>query len=192
MARNTTAAQNAQETPELKVPENADQKLDQEAAKLEKQVEETQGNAGIQEMMRAMMELKNQIAGLQKDLDAQKKENEELKKNSVYSPSPYGSKTDRERVYDACVAAEKAGLDPWTVKISVLAPRIGKGEDSYWLSTNGKNMAVPADDRYYDLALPFAESMVNEISARKRAADMIDKLEVYDPVNNPHPVEKIV
>ena len=181
-----------EKAPELTVAENADQEPEQEAGKLEKQAQETQANAGIQEMMQAMMELKNQIAGLQKDLDEQKKENEELKKNSVYSPSPYGSKTDRERVWDACIAAEKAGLDPWTVKISVLAPRIGKGDDSYWLSTNGRNMGVPADDRYYDLELPFAESLVNEISARKRAADMIDKLEVYDPVNNPHPVEKIV
>ena len=186
MARNTTAAQKAQEN----IPEVNDRELEQEAGKLETMAQNAQG-AGMDQMMQAMLELKVQIAGLQKDLDAQKKENEELKKNSVYSPSPYGSKTDRERVWDACIAAEKAGLDPWTVKISVLAPRIGKGEDSYWLSTNGRNMGVPADDRYYDLELPFAESLENEISARKRAADMIDKLEVYDPVNNPHPVETI-
>lgn len=187
MARNTTAAQKAQEN----IPEVNDRELEQEAGKLETMAQNTQG-AGMDQMMQALLDLKAQIAGLQKDLDAQKKENEELKKNSVYSPSPYGGKTDFERVQEACKKAAEDGVDPWTVKISVLAPRIGKGEDSYWLSTNGQNVALPANDRYFEMALPFAENLENEIEARKRAADMIDKMEVYDPKENPHPVEKIV
>jgi len=152
----------------------------------------TQGNAGDDGMMQAMQELKAQIAALQKDLESQKKENAELKKNSIGSSSPYGGKTDAERVADACGQAEADHADPWGVKISVLAPRIGKGEDSYWLCVNGRSIQVPANDRYYELALPFAECLVNEIEARKRAADYIDQIEVFDPKDNPHPVEKIV
>ena len=153
---------------------------------------EAQGTAADADMMQAMKDLQAQIASLQKDLDSQKKENAELKKNSVYSSSPYGGKTDRERVVDACMQAETEKQDPWGQKISVLAPRIGKGEDSYWLCVNGRSIQVPANDRYYELALPFAECLVNEIEARKKAADYIDQIEVFDPKENPHPVEKIV
>ena len=187
MARNTTAAQKAQEN----IPEVNDQELEKEAGKLETMAQGAQGT-GMDQMLQAMMDLKSQIAGLQKDLDDQKKENEELKKNSVYSPSPQGSMSDLERVHVACRKAAEDGVDPWTVKISVLSPRIGKGEDSYWLCINGKSVQVPANDRYFEMALPYAECLVNEIEARYRAADMIDKLEVYDPELNPHPVEKIV
>lgn len=144
------------------------------------------------DMVQAMKDLKNQIAALQKDLDTQKKENAELKKNSVHSSSPYGGKSDYERVQEACRQADAEGVDPWGTKISVLAPRIGKGEDSYWLCINGRSIQVPANDRYYELALPFAECLVNEVQARNRASDYIDKIEVFDPKDNPHPVEKIV
>ena len=187
MARNTTEAQKAQEN----IPEVNDRELEQEAGKLETMAQNAQG-AGMDQMMQAMLELKAQIAGLQKDLDAQKKENEELKKNSVYSPSPMGGRSDWDRVHDACRQVAENHEDPWSVKISVLSPRIGKGEDAYWLCINGKSVAIPANDRYFEMALPFAECLVNEIEARYRAADMIDKMEVYDPKENPHPVEKIV
>ena len=53
-----------------------------------------------------------------------------------------------------------------------------------------KSVQVPANDRYYELALPFAQCMVDEIAARTRAADYADKIEVYDPVLNPKPAEK--
>ena len=89
----------------------------------------------------------------------------------------------------ACEQADRDGVDPWTVKISVLAPRIGKGEDSFWLCVNGKSMQVPANDRYFELALPWADDLVEEIRARYRAADFADSIQVYDPKENPHPAE---
>ena len=100
--------------------------------------------------------------------------------------------SEREKVSGAIKDIIDAETDPWGIKISVLAPRIGKGEDSYWLRVNGRSVQVPANDRYFELALPFAECLVNEISARHFAADYIDTIEVYDPKTNPHPVEKIV
>ena len=144
------------------------------------------------EVLQAMQDLKKELSSLKSELAAQKKENEELKKNSVRSSSPYGGESDAQRVANACKEAAEAGKDPWGIKISVLAPRIGKGEDSYWLCVNGRSVQVPANDRYFELALPFAECLVNEISARHFAADYIDTIEVFDPKTNPHPVEKIV
>lgn len=132
-----------------------------------------------------------QMLAMQKEIERLKKENEQLKVNSVFSASPMGGESDCERVQRACEAAAKAGKDPWDIKISVQASRIGKGEDSYWLCVNGKSMQVPANDRYYDLALPLAQCLVDEIRSRTRAADYVDSIQVYDPKENPHPVEKI-
>ena len=133
-----------------------------------------------------------QMLAMKKEIERLKKENEQLKVNSVYSGSPTGGESDSERVYKACEQAAKAGKDPWDVKISVQAQRIGKGEDSYWLCVNGRTMQVPANDRYYDLPLPLAQCLVDEIRSRYRAADFADGIQVYDPNENPHPVEKIV
>lgn len=162
--------------PVLEVPENEDAELEQESDKLEKMAETSTPNQQMLAMMAEMERLK--------------KENEALKKNSVYSPSAEGGASDRERVAKACQDAAEKGLDPWGIKISVLAPRIGKGEDSYWLCVNTRSIAVPATDRYFELALPFAQCLVDEIAARNRAADYADKIEVYDPVLNPKPAEK--
>lgn len=131
-----------------------------------------------------------QMLKMQAEIERLKKENERLKQNSVYSASPMGSASDYERVQAACEKAAADGVDPWTVKISVLAARIGKGEDSYWLCVNGKTMQVPANERYYELALPLAQCLVDEIQARRKAADFADSIQVYDPKENPHPVEK--
>ena len=128
---------------------------------------------------------------MQAEIERLKKENEQLKINSIYSGSPAGSESDVERVRRACEQADRDGVDPWTVKISVLAQRIGKGEDSYWLCVNGKSMQVPANDRYYELALPFAQCLVDEIRSRYRAADFAGSIQVYDPKDNPHPVDNI-
>ena len=133
-----------------------------------------------------------QMLAMQAEIERLKKENEQLKVNSVYSGSPAGGESDSERVHRACEQAAKDGKDPWDVKISVQAQRIGKGEDSYWLCVNGRSMQVPANDRYYDLALPFAQCLVDEIRSRYRAADYADSIQVYDPKENPHPVEQIV
>lgn len=133
-----------------------------------------------------------QMLKMQAEIARLKEENETLRKNSVHSSSPYGSGSDRERVAKACQEAAEKNLDPWKIKISVLAQRIGKGEDSYWLCVNGQSLQVPANDRYYEMALPFAQCMVDEIGARHRAEDYIDSIEVYDPKDNPKPADKVV
>lgn len=145
-----------------------------------------------QDMMQQMQQMQKQMAELQKELTAQKKENEKLRMNTVGSANPYGGESDSERVAKACKEAAENGQDAWQIKIGVLAQRIGKGEDSYWLCVNGQSIQVPANDRYYELALPFAQCLVDEIAARHRAADYIDQIEVFDPKTNPHPVEKVV
>ena len=166
----------------------ADEKTKNETKEPEKGAQDQTMN----EMLQAMMQMKEELSGLKSELEAQKKENEVLRRNSVHSTSPMGSESDYERVQKACMDAAKENVDPWNIKISVLSPRIGKGEDSYWLCVNGKSVQVPANDRYFELALPFAQCLVDEIKARYRAADFADSIQVYDPKENPHPVEKIV
>ena len=161
-------------TPALEVPEKEDAALE---------AEETARVPGPQDGPDP------QMLKMQAEIERLKKENEQLKKNSVYSSSPTGYEGDYERVKKACKQAAEDGVDPWTVKISVLAPRIGKGEDSFWLCVNGKSMQVPANDRYFELALPWADDLVEEIRARYRAADFADSIQVYDPKENPHPAE---
>lgn len=138
-----------------------------------------------------LQEMQDEIRRLKGQLDEQKKANAELKRNSIYSPSPYGSAGDYERVKEASAEAAEKGENPWTIKISVKAPRIGKGEDSYWLSVNGRTMQVPANEKYFEMALPFAECLVEEIRNRNRAADYVDGIEVYDPETNPRKADNV-
>ena len=155
-----------------------DQQLEKESGKPEK--------AGQQDQQMAMMQqMQQSMAQLMKKLDNLEKENEELKKNSVGTSSPFGGKDDYERVKDACEKAAAEGLDPWTVKISVRAPYKGKKEDpNYWLSVNAKTIGIPANDRYYELALPFAQCLEDMIRAEKRASEFIDGIEEFDPVTH--------
>lgn len=160
--------------------------------KTETKEPEKNQDAAMNEMLQTMQQLKAELDGLKGELDKEKAENEILRRNSVHSSSPMGAESDYERVRRACEEAAAKDVDPWKIKISVLAPRIGKGEDSYWLCVNGKSIQVPANDRYYELALPFAQCLTDEVRARYRAADFADSIQVYDPKENPHPVEKIV
>lgn len=121
-------------------------------------------------------------------LTAQAKEIEKLKAQLAEM-----KKANRTPMDDAAVvkkAAEesaKAGVDPWEVTVNIRAPRRPGREDPwYWISVNGRSVQIPADDRYYDIKLPWAEAMINSLQAEKRAADFQDGLEVYDPVTNPH------
>ena len=171
MASKKSAAQEAPEIVETEV--------------IEEEIEQVKGPGPLDEP-------NPQMLAMQAEIERLKKENEQLKINSVYSSSPTGGMTDSERVHQACEQAAKDGKDPWDVKISVQAQRIGKGEDSYWLCVNGHSMQVPANDRYYDLALPLAQCLVDEIRSRYRAEDYKDSIQVYDPKENPHPVERIV
>jgi hypothetical protein len=150
------------------IPEN-------EEARTETENDRVQMMANTQAELKAMKEA---YAALQK-------ENAELKKNSIYSPSPFGSEGDYERVQKACAEAAEKGEDPWKTKISVKAPRIGKGEDSYWLSVNGRTVQIPANEKYFELALPFAQCLVDEIKNRNFSNDYVDSIEVFDPKDNP-------
>jgi hypothetical protein len=123
---------------------------------------------------------------MQQELERLRKENEALKKNSVAASTPFGGKSDYERVQEACEAAAAAGKDAWTEKISIRAPRRPAKEDPwYWLSINGRTIQVPANDKYFELALPFAEALVNMITSEYRASDYIESIEDYDPITNP-------
>lgn len=158
-----------------------DQQLEKESGKLEEMAEKAQQN----QQMAMMQQMQQSMAQLMKKLDNLEKENEELKKNSVGTSSPFGGKDDYERVKDACEKAAAEGLDPWTVKISVRAPYKGKKEDpNYWLSVNAKTIGIPANDRYYELALPFAQCLEDMIRAEKRASEFIDGIEEFDPVTH--------
>ena len=147
--------------------------------------EEVSEEKALEQEAEAIAKMRAEMEAQQARLDALQKENEQLKKNSIYSSSPFGGAQDYERVHKACEEAAKAGEDPWEIKISVNAPRIGKGEESYWLCVNGRSIAVPANNRYYELALPFAQCLVDEIRNRYRAEDYADSIENYDPVTHP-------
>lgn len=129
----------------------------------------------------------NEVAKLKAQLNAMKAENERLKQNSVAGGGAAGGKSDYERVKEACDKAAAEGADEWQIKIGVRAPRRPAKEDPfYWLSVNGQTIQVPATDKYYDLALPFADALVNMIQAEWFANDFADNIEDFDPVTNPH------
>lgn len=126
-------------------------------------------------------------AALQAELERLRKENEQLRLSSVRSADASGGKSDYERVQEAVAKAAEEKADAWSIKISVRAPRKPAKEDPfYWLSINGRTIQIPATDKYYELALPFAAALVDMIQAEWRANDYIDNMEVFDPVNNPH------
>lgn len=126
------------------------------------------------------------LEAIQKQLEELKKENAELKKNQVGSHSPLGGMSDYERVQAVCKENAENGGDPWAEKISIRAPRKSMKDDNfYWLQVNGRSLQVPANDKYFEMALPFAECLVNMIEADNRASDYIDGIEAYDPVSNP-------
>ena len=132
-------------------------------------------------------EMSSAAAAMQAELERLRKENEQLRMNSVGASSAAGAKSDYERVQDACRKAAEEGADAWSIKISVRAPRKPAKEDPfYWLSINGRTIQIPATDKYYEMALPFAANLRDMIQAAWRANDFADNMEVFDPVNNPH------
>ena len=97
-------------------------------------------------------------------------------------------RSDYERVKQACEEAAAAGIDPWTLTIEIMVPHREKTEDPwYWINVNGLSVQIPANDRYQEIKLPWADVLVETLRAEKRALDYQDTLEVYDPVTNPHP-----
>lgn len=128
-----------------------------------------------------------ETAKLKAELEALKKENERLRQNSVAAYGVQGARSDYERVKAASIKAAQEGADEWGIRISIRAPRRPAKEDPfYWLSVNGRTVQVPANDRYYDLTLPFANCLVDMIASEWFANDYADSIEEFDPVTNPH------
>ena len=107
-------------------------------------------------------------------------------------PAPVARKTDKENVQEAIQQAIAEHRNLWDVKIAVRSrPRVGTTEKHYWMGVNGRFMALPADDKYYELPLPFAECLVNAMDAERFVKDYADKnIQVYDLISNPHAEEK--
>ena len=140
-----------------------------------------------EEMLEKERDEKQMLANMQAELAALKKENERLKQNSVAAYGPAGAKSDYERVQEACKKAAEEGKDSWSIMISIRAPRRPAKEDPfYWLSVNGRTLQVPANDKYFEMALPFAACLTEMIAAEWFANDFADSIEEYDPVTNPH------
>ena len=158
--------------PELKVPENEDKELEAVAEKSE-QIAKKAAESD---------------AEMQKKLQAQAAEIEKLKAQLAQNNRPTNrTQNDAEVVRQAAQEAAEKGLDPWDVKVTVRVPHRQRNEDPwYWVNINGRAAQIPADDRYQEMALPFAETLLNSLEAERMAAEYQDGIEVYDPVTNPH------
>ena len=120
-------------------------------------------------------------------LKAQQAEIERLKAQLAAAQARPVAQNDAEVVKAASREAAENGVDPWTVTVNVRSPRRpGKEDPWYWLQVNGLSVQIPADDRRYDLKLPWAECLMNSLDAERYAAEFQDSIEVYDPVTNPH------
>ena len=159
---------------EMKVPAEEDKDLKGTAAKSDELL--AQALAKMEEQQKVIEQMQKQLA--------------EAQKQSAGS-GPIKRKTDREIVREADEKAIQDGVDPWTVKVPVRSrPRTGTTEKHYWLGVNGRFMALPADDHYYDLPLPFAQALVKAMDAENFVKDYADKnIKVYDLINNPHEEE---
>lgn len=153
--------------PALEIPEDEEKELAEESEKLETMTQDA----------------------LKAELEKMRAENERLKlaAKANATGNPYGGATDWERVHEACDLAAAQGIDPWTIKIGIKAPRRPAKEDPwYWLNVNGRSIQVPANERIFELELPWAQMLVDMIAAEWRASDYQDSIEVFDPVTNPH------
>ena len=121
-------------------------------------------------------------------LKAQQAEIEKLKAQLAKAQSMVpAAQNDFEAVKTAVRLAAEQGVDPWSVTVNVRSPRRPGREDPwYWLCVNNNSVQLPADDRRYDLKLPWAECLMNSLDAERYAAEFQDSIEVYDPVTNPH------
>lgn len=160
-------------TPAANEQENSSQTPEESAVKAQDIQEQ------IQQMQKIMQEQKDMIDKLNKELVAER------------SKAAVPRRTDKARVQEAIQQAIAEGKNTWDVKIPVRArPRQGTTEKHYWLGVNGRFLAVPADDKYYDLSLPFAECLVNAMDAEIFVKDYADKIQVHDLISNPHEEEK--
>jgi len=128
--------------------------------------------------------------GNEAKLKAQQAEIAKLKKQlaeAQQAKPAVRNRDDAEAIRQAAREAVEAGKDPWTITVPVRSPRrSGKEDPWYWICVNGQGVQIPADDRYHDVKLPWAEVLVDMLAAERSAEDFQDSIEVYDPVTNPH------
>ena len=100
----------------------------------------------------------------------------------------YRAGRDADVVAKASEEAQAAGVDPWTVKVSVRVPeRRDTTERSYWICVNGRSVQLPANNQYQEMRLPFAEALMNALQADRYAQQFADQqIQVYDPITNPN------
>lgn len=135
-------------------------------------------------------ELLKQSEDQRLEIERLKKELEEAKKSAKAGSEGY-RQTDKQRVQEAIRKAIAEGKSMWDVKVPVRArPRTGTTEKHYWLGVNGRFVALPADDKYHELSLPWAECLINAIDAETFAREEADKIQVYDLISNPHEEER--
>ena len=141
---------------------------------------------GEEQLLEQPAEEAQQEAGGDAQLKAQEKEIERLRAQ-IAQMKRRPAQNDAEVVKEATRQAAESGVDPWTVTVNIRSPRRPGREDPwYWLSVNGKSVQIPADDRRYDVKLPWAEALMNSLEAERYAAEFQDNIEVFDPVTNPH------
>lgn len=98
------------------------------------------------------------------------------------------SKSDKQIVEEAIEKCIRDGVDPWTVTVPIrVKVRRDTNEKSYWLCVNGRTCAVPADDQYHEMRLPFASDLVNSMHADHFVEEFADSIQMYDLITNPHP-----
>lgn len=113
----------------------------------------------------------------------------ELKKAKSLIPIAVGSEKEMVRKLTEEAAAD--GTDPWTVMVEIRVPRRPEKEDPwYWVCINGRSAQIPANDKIQKMKLPFAEVLLSQLKAEDDLRDFLDNVQVYDPVTNPHPVER--
>ena len=100
----------------------------------------------------------------------------------------YRAGNDAQIVQQAIKEALAEGRDPWTVTVSVRVPdRRDTTEKSYWIMVNGRSAQIPANNKYQEMKLPFAEALMNALQADRFAQHFAEnEIQVYDPITNPN------
>lgn len=155
----------SKKTPVLEVPEQEDKELEE----VVKKSDELAAEAKVKAQQAEIEKLKKQLAEAQAVKPAAR------------------NRDEAEAIRQAAREAAEQGVDPWTIKVNVRAPRrSGKEDPWYWICVNGQGVQIPADDKYHEVKLPWAEVLVDTLDAERSAEKFQDSIEVYDPVTNPH------
>ena len=151
----------------------------------------TKNTANVQEEMNPQAEVQADQQKLQAENAKLKKQLEELQKQQA-AVKPGSRENDFDRIHRIEKEALAEGKDLWGITVGLVVPHRNPTEDPwYWICVNARTVQIPADDTYQEMKLPFAIVLVDTLKSEKRAADYRDRLEVFDPITNPHKVENI-